>query len=257
MADTKISALTTMTGDEVGAGDKLVILDNDVTTTKAITKNEFYKSASDILIRGVSPELHIRETDGTAGYDGVRLSRRSNVTYLETMNDETVVSVEYQLTVNASGATLHQWFIAGAEALRLDSAGFLGIGVTGPLAQADVDGNLIVRGVVFREQTAHITKAAAATLTAAELLNGTIQYTGAAANLTMPTATDIVAGLPASMINQQSFDFSIINTGSGTSTVVTNTGLTPIGALTIAAGTSGWFRVRKTTATTVTFLRMG
>lgn len=256
MADTKISALATMTGDEVSANDKIPILDNDVTTTKTITKNEFFKSASDILIRGVSPELFLRETDGTTAYNGIRLSRRGDITYLETLNNDTLVSVEYQLTANASGATLHQWFIAGAEAVRINSAGRLGVGVTNPLGAVDVNGDAVIRGTFYRRQDLHTSKAAAATLTIAELLTNIILYTGATANLTMPTATDIVAGLPASMINQQAFDFSIINTGAGVVTVVTNTGLTTIGGLTIASGASGHFRLRKTSNTTATLYRM-
>lgn len=116
--------------------------------------------------------------------------------------------------------------------------------------------NASLLGTAYREQGAHVTKAAAATLTIAELLTGIVLYTGAAANLTLPTGANIDAGVLAGLANDRAFDFSVINTGSGTATVVTNTGLTPVGALAVAAGSSAHFRVRKTAASTYTVYRI-
>ena len=169
-----------------------------------------------------------------------------------------------QLYVAGSGA--HAWYTAPSgtagnpitftQAMTLDASGNLGIGTASPLVPLDVNGASLTRGVSYKYQPAQTSKSAAATLTIAELLTSIIQYTGAAANLTLPTGNAIDAGVPASLPVDLSFDFSIINTGSGAATVVTNTGLTTVGNLAVAAGDSGLFRVRKTAANTFTVYRI-
>lgn len=109
--------------------------------------------------------------------------------------------------------------------------------------------------VKYFEQVAPTSKAAAATLTIAELLTGIIEYTGAVANLTLPTGADIEAGVTG-MATDRAFEFSVINTGSGTATVLTAVGLTLVGAMTVPASTSGQFRVRRTAADTFTVYRV-
>lgn len=114
---------------------------------------------------------------------------------------------------------------------------------------------------IYRIQPAPTSKAAAATLTAAELLTKIIQYTGAAASLTLPTGTNIETETAAdygaaALDTNASFDFHIINTGSGTATVATAAGLTLVGTMTVTAGASGMFRVRKTAANTFTVYRI-
>lgn len=111
-------------------------------------------------------------------------------------------------------------------------------------------------GTVYLRQPAQTTKAAAATLTIAELLTGIIQYTGAAANLTMPTGTLIDAGILAGLAADRAFEFIVINTSTGTATLVTATGLTLVGSMAVAIATSARFRVRKTAANTFTVYRV-
>lgn len=124
---------------------------------------------------------------------------------------------------------------ASTERLRIDSAG-----------------NLIQQSGVYFAMTAPASKSAAATLTGAEVVQGYVQYTGAAANLTLPTATNLQTALPTDVaaLNDIAFDFTIINTGSGTATLVVNTGITAVGALTTAASTSTTFHIRKTATNT-------
>ena len=98
-------------------------------------------------------------------------------------------------------------------------------------------------------------KSVSTTLTLSELRTRIVQYTGAAANLQLPLGTDIETGLNGVQTNS-SFDFSVINTGSGSATLTTNTGLTLIGSMAIANGTSGQFRVRKTSANNYTIYRL-
>lgn len=110
-------------------------------------------------------------------------------------------------------------------------------------------------GVVSQYQGDVTSKAAAATLTADELITKIIQYTGTGDNLQLPTASDIQTGIFYPSDNL-SFDFSVINTGSGSATLTTNTGLTLVGSMVVTAGASGMFRVRRVTSSAYTIYRL-
>ena len=105
------------------------------------------------------------------------------------------------------------------------------------------DGNL--SEVNIGVQAAPTSKAAAATLTAAELTNGIIIYTGATASLTLPTVADTEA-LVSSAKNNSSFDVNFINSGADTLTIAVGTGWTLVGTVTSATLTSAAWRARKT-----------
>ena len=105
------------------------------------------------------------------------------------------------------------------------------------------DGNL--NEVNMGVQSAPTSKSAAATLTAAELTNGIIQYTGATASLTLPTVADTEALVSSAKVNS-SFDVNFINTGAGTLTIAAGTGWTLVGTVTSATLTSAAWRARKT-----------
>jgi len=115
------------------------------------------------------------------------------------------------------------------------------------------DGNLTE--VNMSVQSAPVTKAAAATLTAAELTNGIVIYSGATATLTLPTVADTEA-LVSSAKNNSSFDVNFINTGAGTLTIAVGTGWTLVGTVTSATLTSAAWRARKTSDTTWTLYRI-
>ena len=99
--------------------------------------------------------------------------------------------------------------------------------------------------VILGIQQAPVSKAAAATLTAVELTNGIVQYTGATATLTLPTVADTELQVSNAKVNS-SFDVNFMNTGAGTLTIAVGTGWTLVGTVTSATLTSAAWRARKT-----------
>jgi hypothetical protein len=105
------------------------------------------------------------------------------------------------------------------------------------------DGNVTEVNLVT--QGTPTAKTAAAVLTAAELTNGIITYTGAVANLQLPTVADTET-LVSSAKNDSCFDVVIINIGAtNAATVTTNTGWTIVGAAAVSAAASARFLARK------------
>jgi hypothetical protein len=106
------------------------------------------------------------------------------------------------------------------------------------------DGNL--SEVTLGVQSTPVAKTAAAVLTAAELTNGIVTYSGAVANITLPTVALTEALVSSAKVNS-SFDFSIINIGgTNTATVVAGTGWTLVGVATVLALVSSSWRAVKT-----------
>lgn len=99
------------------------------------------------------------------------------------------------------------------------------------------------------------------TMTAANLLSFIITSTTAAAvSATLPTGSSLDTGLlaayPPALVNGDSFDFSVINTGPNTFTILTNTGWTLIGSMAVATATSGRFRARRSANNTYVLYRL-
>jgi len=116
------------------------------------------------------------------------------------------------------------------------------------------DGNL--NEINMTTQVAPTAKAAAATLTTAELATGIITYNGAALGLTVPTGASLDADFSSMKVNS-SFEFSIINIGgTNAATVTANTGCTLVGVAAVSANTACIWRVRKTADATYVFYRV-
>lgn len=122
------------------------------------------------------------------------------------------------------------------------------------------DGN--TSEVQIRTQAAPATATVSATLTAAQLANGIILGSpgSTAASYTLPTVADLEALVSAAKVNS-CFDFSVVNvdgSGSGVITLVTNTGWSLVGLMTVVAtaGTAQAFRARKTGDGTWTLYRI-
>jgi hypothetical protein len=123
------------------------------------------------------------------------------------------------------------------------------------------DGNLAE--VALNVLPAPVTAAGSATLSVAQLTNGIILGSpgASAASYTLPTVAALEAALGNAKVGS-SFPISVINVdgnGSGVITLVTNTGWTLVGLMTVAAvaGTAQLFRARKSGDGTWVLYRYG
>tara|TARA_R110000868_G_scaffold106633_1_gene292304 strand:- start:98 stop:1603 length:1506 start_codon:yes stop_codon:yes gene_type:complete len=96
---------------------------------------------------------------------------------------------------------------------------------------------------------------ALATLTNANLQTQLIVTTGTTFTLTMPTGSDLDTLISWSG-DDLGYDFSVINTASGTITVAGNTGVTIVGRATVLTVVTARFRIRRTAASTYILYRI-
>jgi hypothetical protein len=94
-----------------------------------------------------------------------------------------------------------------------------------------------------------------ATLANADIQAQIINTTGTSYTVTMPLGTTLETLATWSTTNI-GYDFTVINTASGTITIAANTGVTTLGGLTLATGTSAQFRIRRTAANTFVLYRL-
>mgnify|MGYP007071611090 CR=1 FL=1 len=112
-------------------------------------------------------------------------------------------------------------------------------------------------GVIF-EKHALTTKTTTATLTAAELLGGLLSTTGTSYTVTLPSGADLDNAIHAQVGANEYFEFSVVNTASGTVTIAVGSGnWTSLGTLTVATLTSARFRVTRTAVSTFVLYRVG
>lgn len=124
------------------------------------------------------------------------------------------------------------------------------------------DGN--INETQFFVTSSPATATVTATLTAAQVLNGTILGSpgSSAASYTLPTVTDLENALLNADKPGVTFEFSVVNvdgSGSGVITLVAGTGWTLVGLMTVVAtaGTAQLFRARKTGTGAWTLYRRG
>jgi hypothetical protein len=145
---------------------------------------------------------------------------------------------------NAAGAA------AAMDFATSDGAG--GVPITLRLAG---DGKIVFpRNSLFLYQAAPTVKSAGATLTAEEFATGILNYTGSAATVNIPSGANIET-LTSWINNNVSFDWYVINTGSGSCTIGAN-GSNTVGSLVVSSATSAHFRARRTATNTFTLYRM-
>ena len=158
---------------------------------------------------------------------------------------------------------------AASKVLALDSGEDLVLPATGVLTVGVLKsvGPNFLRGVVNQAQAVPAAKTATAAISAAELVAGLITTTGVTGPSVhqLPTGTLIDAANPG-IATGDSFDFHLINTGTGASddaTITVNTDVTIVGNPTVGALTdatiivgSGHFRARRSAANTYVVYRL-
>jgi hypothetical protein len=89
----------------------------------AITSGDIATSG-DLEITSTTPIVRLAESDGTATHSQTAIVRNSDQLLLQTRSSTgALLSNDYLIPADASGATEHQWRIANTEKARLDSAG--------------------------------------------------------------------------------------------------------------------------------------
>lgn len=152
--------------------------------------------------------------------------------------------------------------LASSNTLTFDGVNFstpaIGINTSTPLAKLDVNGTTLSRAKSYAYQSAPVVITGdARSLIASEMLSGIISFTtGGGGTFTTPTGTQLDAALLPNLPNNSAFDFTVINTASTTFTVGFGTGVTGLGAMTVAPATSGSFRLRKTGTAAYTVYRL-
>jgi hypothetical protein len=179
------------------------------------------------------------------------------------------------LTYNAKGSANHFFQTGGLNSFAISNiasqVNYLQVAPTvassAPVlssqgSDTDIQLSLVPKGlgIVLMNQQTPAAVTATGTLTIANLLTQIITSTSAVAvALTLPTGTLSDAGVSGgtSAVNT-SFDYSIINLGSavGDVTLVAGTAHTIVGSATVAVGTTGSFRCRKTATNTFVSYRV-
>ena len=223
-------------------------------------------------VAGVTPSLQIEGGNDNSAALSIIIDDNTSIgssIYLGKSRGATTGST----AIVAAGDTLGTVSFAGADGTALVSAARIDAYVDGAPGANDMPGRLVFStfadgaaspterlritndGVQCYNQPTPATYAAAATLTVADLKTAIITYTGAAATLTLPTGTLTEGGF-AGIYTNMTFEWSVINTGSGLCTIGAGTAHTITGGATIAAGASGRFASRRTAQNTFVSYRL-
>lgn len=217
---------------------------------------------------------HIRFQNTTSGTTGVTEKMRLSGGNLGigTTNPLSALQISGNFTIENDSAIYWNGYWDGTQA-RAVAAGFVAqiytSSTNGAIAFYTSTSSIAAGGIAGQTERARITpdgfykrqpaptaKSAAATLTAAEVLTFILTYSGTAATITLPTGTDLdTAAGP--LVNNLSFDWSVVNTSNQNCTIAANTGITFVGSALVPGTTSATFRFRRNAANTFIVYRIG
>jgi len=163
--------------------------------------------------------------------------------------------------INTVFYTAENWTDTAQGTFQTFSTTAIGTTTTAEKMRIDGSGNTYVEtGNLWQYSPAPTALAAGANSASATNLQGGMfsAAQATAVTLTMPTGTAIDTGFPTVPAVDIGFYFYVINTGSalGAVTVAVNTGVTSLGSLVVAIGTSAQFRLRRTAANTYIMYRL-
>jgi hypothetical protein len=258
MTNKKISALTSATTPLAGT-EVLPIVQSSATTQVTVANLTAGRitSMSQLTVTGTgdngigtsSPKSQVDIYKATTG--GVlRISSNADAAYgslIFSSNNNTYLTYGASISSFGDGGGVDSGALlfntgqgsARAEVMRLNGVGELQVQTAAI--------------VVYAPTPAAIS--AAATLTNANLKTQIISATGTTYTITMPLGTTMETLCQWSAVNL-GFNFSVINTATGIITMAVNTGVTSLGALTIAIGASAQFRIRRTAGNTFILYRL-
>lgn len=86
---------------------------------------------STLAITSTGNQLGIIDSSGTSTHSMTTLNMDSDVFHIQSRNSSgTFIAQDYSISKNASGASLHRWYIGSSEKMRITSAGDVGISAT-------------------------------------------------------------------------------------------------------------------------------
>lgn len=207
------------------------------------------------------PQTHMNASSGIHGVTGSVVG----TTDTQTLSNKTLSSPTATGTTTVSALTATGTVtLPTATAIGNVSSTELGYldGVTSAIqtqlnAKAPLANPTFTANVYFYQPAPPTTKTGAGTLTIAELLTGIIDCGGGSAyNLSLPSGTSVDAGVVVGLAVDSAFEWSLINRGGGTVTVVTGISNTLSGSGAVGVSSSGLFRTRKTATNTYTTYRV-
>jgi invasion protein IalB len=159
--------------------------------------------------------------------------------------------------VSVAGDTAAAWAFGDNDFNTITGTGSGVLATTPTLTTPNITGPTIHTGALlfpsgnlFEYQPNPVPKTNTGTLTIADLLTRIVNATSATITLTLPTGTLMDGGMPAGIAINESFEWVVINTVAGVTTIAAGTGHTIVGLATVAATSSAQFRSRRTAANT-------
>jgi len=147
MADQKISQLTTLIGADAATGDLIPVVDVSTSTTKKMTRTEFFKGTPPIGVGTDSPVVPLHVVG--AGFTTLRVES-TGVDFdpeFSLTNDNGGASA-WTLRLDKSNANAFGLRYNNAEKMTVDTSGNVGIGDNTPDVALDVVGDINYTGTI-------------------------------------------------------------------------------------------------------------